>query len=344
MRRTHRSAALVAAGLALATVTSGCSFLGLGKEPADLQVYSARHYGSEEVFKKFTEKTGITVDFIDDEAPNLIERIKHEGKTSPADIFMTVDAGNLWNAADQGLLAKLDSPELDAAVPADLRDADNRWFGLVSRARTVVYNPEKVKPTDFDAKDTYAGLDDPKWKGRLCMRDTSESYTSALVAALVDLHGRDKALQIVKGWVANDVDIMANDVLLLEAVEAGTCDVAITNHYYLARNQAEGKFKDLGLYWASQEGAGVVTNVSGAGVVATSDAKGKAQQLLEWLASPEGQEAMLEGNHEFPVNPAVKPDGPAAAYGPFKRMPIDAAAYGKLNAEALDLLVEADYK
>lgn len=343
MRRTHRSAALVAAGLALATVTSGCSFLGLGKEPADLQVYSARHYGSEEVFKQFTKETGITVDFLGGENAELLQRIKAEGKNSPADLYMTVDAGNLYEAAREGLLAPVDNAELDAEIPAEYRDSQNRWFGLVSRARTVLYNPDAVKPTDFDAKETYADLADPKWKGKLCMRDESEAYQVALVAHLINLYGEAKATKIVEGWVANDPQIMANDVLLIEAVDAGTCDVALINHYYLARELADSPDLKVKLYWASQQGAGAMVNISGAGVVKTSDNKADAEKLLEWLATKSGQEALIAGNHEFPVNPSVEPDAEAAQFGTFKPAPLQADALGQQEKKAVEILDAAGY-
>lgn len=333
----------LAACLALASLSSGCTFLGLGEEPGDLQVYTGRHYGSEEVFKHFTAETGITVDILDGDDAEMLERLKSEGADSPADIYMTVSAGALWSAGDEGLLKTLDSPVLDAAVPAQYRDADDRWFGLVRRARTVVYDPEKVDPKEFDAQDTYAGLTDPKWKGRLCMRDLSGAYTTSLVASLIDLHGYDKTLAMVKGWIANDVEIMGNDVELLESISAGTCEVGISNHYYLARAQAKGELKDVALYWASQKGAGVHENVSGAGVVATSDNAVKAQKFLEWLAT-DGQDDMLEGNHEFPVNPEVEVDAAAAKFGPFQPMAVDAEAYGQLNPDAVKLLAEAGYK
>ena len=340
-----RKPALLATGLALATLaaSTGCSVFSNGDEKADLQVYSARHYGSEEVFKQFTEETGITVDFLGGENADLLERIKAEGKDSPADIYMTVDAGNLWHAAEEGILAPVTSPVLDKAVPQQYRDSQDRWFGLVLRARTVLYNPDKVEESDLDPKDTYAGLADPKWKGRICMRDDSEAYTVSLVASLIDLYGHDRALEIVKGWVANDVDVMANDVLLIDAVDAGTCDVALVNHYYLARELGERPDLNVKLYWASQEGAGTHVNISGAGIVETSDNKEKAQELLEWLAT-KGQDDMIAGNHEFPVNPDVQPDAVAAGFGTFKPMPIDAEAYGAKNAEAIDLLAEAGYE
>jgi iron(III) transport system substrate-binding protein len=328
---------------ALAAAVSGCGVLGIGEEPADLQIYTARHYDLEGAFGQFTDETGITVEFISGDDAELLERLKAEGDDTPADVFMTVDAGNLWNAARQGELAALDSPVLERAVPEDLRDAEGRWFGLAMRARTVTYNPDNVDPAEFDTEETYAGLADPKWQGRLCMRDATASYTQSLVASLIDLHGRDKALEIVEGWVANDVDIMSNDILLLEAIDAGACDVGINNHYYLARMLEEDPQLAVDLFWASQDGAGTHVNVSGAGVVAGSDNAAAAQRLVEWLAT-DGQSAFVDANHEFPVNPAVDPEPMIAEFGEFERMPLNAAAYGDLNAEAVDLLAEAGYE
>jgi len=336
-----RRTALLAAGLSIAALltTAGC---GIFDQPADLQVYSSRHYGSEEVFAKFTEETGITVDFLGGDNAELLQRIKAEGSDSPADVYMTVDAGNLWEAANQGLLAPVVSTVLDEAVPEQYRDDQGRWFGLVLRARTVIYNPDAVDPAEFDAVDTYAGLADPKWKGKLCMRDQSEAYQVALVAQMINRLGYDRALEVVKGWVANDVQVMSNDVLLIDAINAGTCDVALINHYYLARQLGDHPDLDVELYWASQEGNGTMVNLSGAGVVETSDNKAQAQQLIEWLATT-GQSLMIEGNHEYPVNPTVEPDAPAAAFGDFTPAPLDAEGLGEQEANAITLLNEAGY-
>ena len=341
----RRRPLLAATGMltALAAAVSGCGALGIGAEPADLQIYTARHYDLEGAFGQFTDETGITVEFLSGDDAELLERLKSEGDETPADVFMTVDAGNLWNAARQDELAAIDSPVLQEAVPEDLRDADGRWYGLAMRARTVTYNPDNVDPSEFDTEETYAGLADPKWRGRLCMRDATASYTQSLVASLIDLHGRDKALEIVEGWVANDVDVMSNDILLLEAIDAGACDVGINNHYYLARMLEEDHELSVDLFWASQDGAGTHVNISGAGVVAGSDNPEAAQQLIEWLAT-NGQNAFVDANHEFPVNPAVEPEPMIAEFGDFKRMPLNAEAYGDLNAEAVDLLAEAGYE
>ena len=343
-RPVGRPAVLTAALLSLSTLVSGCGFLGIGgEEPGDIQVYSARHYDLEDAFAAFEEETGLTVDFIYGDDAELLERLKAEGADTPADLFVTVDAGALWNAADQGQLAPVRSPVLEEALPEEYRDSQDRWFGLALRARTVAYNPDAVDPGNFDPEDTYAGLADPQWRGRLCMRDSTEAYTQSLVASLIDLHGRERAKEIVQGWLDNDVEIMSNDILLLEALDAGTCDVAIVNHYYLARELEEKPDMNVELFWASQEGDGTHVNISGAGLVEASDAPAKAKRLLEWLAA-DGQEAFVGGNHEYPVNPDVAPDDAVAGFGEFDPMPLDAEAMGSLNAEATDLLAEVGYE
>ncbi len=333
----------LASTLAL-TATAGCGVLGSSaEEPGDIQVYSARHYELEEAFAAFEEETGLTVDFLFGDDAELRKRLEAEGERSPADVYMTVDAGNLWAAEEAGLLQPLDSPTLDDAVPGDYRAPDDTWFGLALRARTVLYNPDAVDPADFDAKDTYAGLTDPKWQRRLCMRDSTEAYTQSLIAALIELHGYDETKAIVRGWLDNDVDIMSNDVLLIEAVDAGTCDVALVNHYYVAKELTDDPDLNARIYWASQKGAGTQMNLSGAGVVATSDASTDAQRLLEWLAT-DGQDDFIGGNHEYPVNREVPVDDVVAQFGPFEEMPINAEAYGERNSEALRLLDEVGYE
>lgn len=338
MKRT----ALVALATTATLAVTGCSALG-GGDDADLQIYTARHYDLEEAFASFTDETGITVEFLAGDDAELLERLKAEGDSTPADLFMTVDAGMLWNAAEQGVLEPIESPVLDEAVPEDLRDPDGEWYGLAMRARTIVYAPDAVDPADIDTTDSYAALGDPRWKGRVCMRDETASYTQSLVASLIDLHGTERTQEIVESWVANDVQIMSNDVELLEAIDAGGCDIGISNHYYLARMLEEDPDFDVDLFWASQDGDGTHVNISGAGLIAGTDAPAEAQQLLEWLAT-DGQSAFVDANHELPVNPDVEPEPLVASFGDFDRMPVDARAYGALNAEAVELLDQAGYR
>jgi iron(III) transport system substrate-binding protein len=343
MRSTRRALAGLT-GLALSLSLAGCGiFGGGGEEPGDLQVYSARHYDLEKAFAEFEEETGLKVDFLFAEDADLLQRLSAEGEKSPADLFLTVDAGNLWAAEEAGVLAPVDSPALNQAVPARYRDSDGTWYGLARRERTLVYNPDNVDPAEFDTENSYAGLADPKWEGRLCMRDAAEAYTQSLVAALMAQYGKAETRAMVEGWIANDVDVMGNDILLLEAVDAGTCDVALVNHYYLARETAANPDMNVELFWASQDGDGVMENLSGGGVVASSDNPEQARQLLEWLAT-DGQEAFVGDNHEYPVNPEVPADEVVAQYGDFTTMPVDAEAYGELNAEALAMLDDLGYE
>lgn len=318
--------------------------VGCGSEDKEtVRVYSGRHYDLETAFNQFAKDSGINVEFLYGSDAELLERIKAEGEDTSADVFMTVDAGNLWNAAQQGLLVPMTSPVIDGAVPDGLRDPQDRWVGLSMRARTIMYNPDKVQPSEFDATDSYAGLDDPKWKGRLCMRSATSSYVQSLVAQLIEEKGREEALEIVRGWVANDARIISNDVSILETVDAGGCDVAITNHYYLARQLAEDADFKVKPFWANQDGDGVHVNISGAGILKNSDNVPAAQKLLEWLATS-GQNAFVDGNHEFPVNPQVQPEELIKGFGEFKYAPINAEAYGRLNADAVALMSEAGYR
>ncbi|MPY77356.1 MAG: extracellular solute-binding protein [Actinophytocola sp.] len=320
---------------------AGCGIL-FGEE-ADIQVYTGRHYDLEQAFTKFTDETGITVEFLNGEDAELRERISAEGEDTPGDIYMTVDAGNLWKAGEEGLLAKLNSTQLNDAVPEALRDPEQRWYGLSMRARTVMYNPKKVDPSEFDTTNTYADLAKPKWQGRLCMRDSTESYTQSLVASLIAAHGEKRAKDIVKGWVENDTEIIDNDIQILENIDAGTCDVGITNHYYLARLLAENPDLSVTPFWANQGGRGTHVNISGAGVLANSDNKKQAQRLIEWLAT-KGQNAFVDGNHEYPVNPDVEPEPTIKKFGEFDYEPINARAYGALNSKAVQLMNEVGYE
>ncbi|MDQ3886274.1 MAG: extracellular solute-binding protein [Actinomycetota bacterium] len=322
-------------------VLSGCG-AGSGSEDT-IRVYSGRHYDLEQAFQDFAKQTGISVEFLYGGDAELRERIRAEGEDTPADVYMTVDAGNLWQADQEGLLAPLDSATLREAVPEGLRDPGGHWYGLSMRVRTVMYNPERVDPSEFDTTDTYAGLADPKWRGRLCMRNSTNAYTQSLVASLIEAHGYDGALQIVRGWVDNDVQITNNDVRLLENVDAGACDVAIANHYYLARLLEDNPDLSVRPFWANQDGRGVHVNISGAGVLANSDHPELAQRLIEWLATT-GQHSFVDANHEFPVNPDVKPEPLIAGFGSFKYEPINAEAYGARNADAVRLMREAGYR
>ncbi|CAN5823498.1 Fe(3+) ABC transporter substrate-binding protein [soil metagenome] len=313
-----------------------------GGDDKTVRVYSGRHYGEEETFKRFAEETNINVEFLFGSDAELRERIRAEGENTQADVYMTVDAGNLYLAAEEGVFQRLESGVLTDAIPQSLRDPDGRWFGLGVRARTLVYNPDEVNPDELS---TYEALADPRWKGRVCMRDSSNVYTQSLVASLIAHHGYDEAVGILKGWVANDTEILGSDVLVLETIAKGGCDVGITNHYYLAQRLEEEPGFNVRAFWANQGNRGVHVNVSGAGVTANADHPELAQRLLEWLAT-EGQDDFTRSSHEYPANPDVPPDDLVLEeFGnDFTRDPLGAADYGARNADAIRAMDEAGYE
>ncbi len=314
-----------------------------GDDPSEtLQVYSGRHYGVETAFEQFTEDTGIEVEFLTGNDAELRERIAAEGEDTDADAYITVDAGNLAAAADQGLFQSIDSPTLDAAIPAELRDPDNRWFGFAVRVRTIVYNPEML--AEDEVPDTYEELADPEWKGRVCMRVPDNVYQQSLVASLIAAHGEDEALRIVQGWAEN-AELISNDVLILESIADGLCEVGLTNHYYLARKYEEDPSFPVALKWANQDDRGVHVNVSGGGVTTYSDRPEEAQLFLEWLAT-DGQDILVAANHEYPANPDVAPEPLITErFGTdFKRDELNASVFGSLNPDAVRLMDEAGYR
>lgn len=313
-----------------------------GDDGNTLHVYSGRHYGIETAFEQFTEQTGIKVEFLTGNDAELRERIVAEGEDTEADAYITVDAGNLAMGAEQGVFRSIESPKLAAAIPAEYSDPDQRWFGLALRVRTIVYNPDRV-PLD-EVPTTYEELAEPEWQGRVCLRVSTNVYQQSLVASLIATHGEQRALEIVRGWAAN-AEIVNNDVLLLESIADGICDVGIVNHYYLARKLEEDPSFPVKLLWANQDDRGAHVNVSGGGVTANSKHPELAQQFLEWLAT-DGQDVLVAANHEFPANPDVAAEPLITEqFGlDFKRDPLGAADFGALNADAVRLMDEAGYQ
>jgi iron(III) transport system substrate-binding protein len=316
----------------------------LGAAPgtaAELVVYSSRHYPNEAAFEAFKQKTGIALKILNASDAQLFERLKAEGDKTPADVLITVDAGNLWKAGQAGLLAAVDSRELQANVPAHLRDPQNRWFGLTLRARTIMYNTQRVKPAELS---TYAALGDPKWKGRLCLRSSTHVYNQSLIAAMIKRQGEPQTEEMLKGWVANQPTLIDGDTKVLEAIAAGQCDVGITNHYYLARLLTKDPNFPVRPFWPDQQGAGVHVNISGAGVTAHSKQRADAIRFIEFLSMPEAQAMFAKQSQEFPVNPAVTPDALLAQWGAFKMDDLNIAAAGEFQAAATRLSDRAGYK
>ena len=309
-----------------------------------VNVYSARHYDTDvTLYDAFTEATGIEVNLIEAGADELIERIRSEGRNSPADVIITVDAGRLWRAEQAGILAAVDSDVLEEAIPENLRHPEGYWFGLAQRVRVIVRDDTgAVEPGEIA---TYEDLADPRWNDRVCIRSSSNIYNQSLVAALVETHGVEET----EAWAAGVVENFARspqggDTDQIRAVAAGECDVALVNHYYLARLIASTDPSDRAVADAvdvvvpDQDGRGAHANVSGAGVVATAPHPENAVRLLEYLTTPEAQRLFAEGSYEYPVVGGVEPSEVVRALGSFEIDDVDVASYGEHNPEAVRLM------
>lgn len=338
------SRALVSRRAALAALAAGLVAPVLTPPPgeaAELVVYSSRHYPKEPAFEAFTRRTGVTLRVLQGSDAELFERLRAEGERSPADVLVTVDAGNLWNAAQAGLLQPLDSRELAANIPAHLRDPEGRWVGLAVRARTIMYHGQRVRPAELS---TYAALGDPRWKGRLCLRPSTHVYNQSLLATMIKRYGEPRTEEIVRGWVQNQPVLINGDAKILEAIAAGQCDVGITNTYYLARILAKDPAFPVRPFWPDQAGPGVHVNVSGAGVTAHTRHRVEAIRFLEFLSTPEAQRLWAEGSFEYPANPAAPPHPLLAAWGRFKMDDINVAAAGQFQAAATRLADRVGYR
>ncbi|HEY6044402.1 MAG TPA: Fe(3+) ABC transporter substrate-binding protein [Nitrosospira sp.] len=320
------------------------SLLGVNTARAEqVVVYSARiEQLIKPMFDAFTKDTGIGVKFVTDKEGALLARLKAEGKNTPADMLITSDAGNLWEAAREGLLQPVESKTLETNIPAYLRDPQNQWFGLSVRARTIIYNTQKVKPSDLS---TYEALAEPKWKGRLCLRTSKKVYNQSLVAMMIAEHGEAKTEQVVKGWVANlAIDPLSDETKAMEFVAAGQCDVTLANTYYYGRLMEKNPSLPLAIFWPNQAGSGVHVNISGAGVTRYAHNVPAAIKLLEFLSSEKAQNLFADVNMEYPVNPKVKPDPLVASWGTFKQNRINVTTAGELQAEAVKLMDRAGYR
>ena len=302
-------------------------------------VYTGRHYGIEPVFDEFTAATGIEVRFTTGNDPELRERLVAEGANTPADVLMTADAANVELAADAGVLASVDSATLTDAIPADLRSADNDWFSLSQRARVIIASTERVD----NAPTTYAGVGDPEWNGRICLRPSTHPYTQSLVASLIIAEGEERATEIVQSWVDNDPLYINSDTDIYKAVADGECDIAIANTYYLGRLLTEDPAFPVEIVWPEQDGRGAHVNVSTAAVTANAPNPEAALTLLEWLAT-DGQKTFADANFEFPADPDVEPNEIVASWGEFVADLAAVTQLGEFQPTAIEVLSATGYE
>jgi iron(III) transport system substrate-binding protein len=316
MSRRRLLAIVIGGSVLLVGAFVGVVLATSGSSSDELVLYSARsHYGEEQPFEDFAKQEGIDLTIRGGDASELYERLQSEGKNTPADVLITVDAANLWRAQDAGLI--------------------DSWKPLTLRARTIMRSTERVGPNDVT---TYEGLGDPRWKGKLCLRSGTSEYNVSFVADRLAKDGRAATEQMLRRWMANEPKIFGSDTDVLEAIEDGDCDVGLTNSYYLGRELADDPDFPVAPVWADQDGRGTQVNLSGLGVVRWSDHKEQARELIAYLREPGEQEVFVRNNHEYSPVAGVKPDPVMARFGTFKRDMIDVAAAGPRLAEALELM------
>ncbi|MBD7976824.1 MULTISPECIES: extracellular solute-binding protein [Pseudomonas] len=310
---------------------------GQAQAADEVVVYSSRiDELIKPVFDAYTAKTGVKVKFITDKEAPLMARIKAEGDNTPADLLLTVDAGNLWQAEQMGILQPMKSAVVDANIPSQYRSSTGAWTGLSLRARTIVYSTERVQPEELS---TYEALADKNWEGRLCLRTSKKVYNQSLTATLLETHGPQKTEEVLKGWVNNlATDVFADDNSVINAVNAGQCDVGIVNTYYFGRLHRQNPDLKVKLFWPNQADRGVHVNLSGIGLTKYAPNPQAAQKLVEWMTGEEAQAIFAGANQEFPANPKAPVSEEVAAWGSFKADSIPVEVAGKRQAEAIKLM------
>ncbi len=328
--------------------TSALAAFGVHAADTELNIYSARHYQTDEaLYGNFTKQTGIKVNRIEAKEDELLERIRNEGANSPADVFITVDVSRLAHADQMGIFAPVTSALLNERIPANLRT--ERWFSFSTRARIIVYNPELVKAEQVQS---YEQLADPGLKGKVCTRSGSHPYNLSLGAAMIKHNGADETVKWASGLVDNFARApKGGDTDQIKSVAAGECGVAIANSYYLARLMNSTKPDDqavvdkIKVVWPNQHSWGTHINVSGAGMLKSAPHKEAAVKFLEYLASDEAQAYFANGNNEWPVVASVKVDNPALdKLGKFKADSMQIGELADTVAQAQKIYDRAGYR
>ncbi len=331
----------------LALLVSVLATPALGAE--SINIYSARKEALiKPLLDQYSAETGIEINLVTGKGDALLTRLRSEGRNSPADVLITTDAGRLYRAQEAGVLRPVESELLVTTVPAHLRSGDGEWFGLSVRARALVYSRERVSAEELG---TYEDLTDSKWRGRICVRSSSNIYNQSLVAGMLSTRGEADTDAWLDGFVANfSRPPQGGDRDQIKAVAAGQCDVAVVNSYYLgamvqSSDRAEREAAaEVAIFWPDQEGRGTHVNVSGAGVTAASNNPELALSLIEFLVREESQRWYAETNNEYPVRADVAPSALLASWGEFKADQTDVAELGRLNSAAVMAMDRAGWK
>jgi len=313
----------------------------------EVNIYSSRHYDTDDgIYVSFTEATGIEVNRIEGEADELIARMKAEGANSPADVFLTVDAGRIWLADQQGLLQAVRSETLESRIPAYLRHPDGHWFGLSTRARIIFFAKDRVSTPPL----TYEALADPQYAGQICIRSASNIYNLSLMGSIIAHDGEAAA----RDWATGLKNNLARppeggDIDQLKGLVSGACDIAVANTYYFARAFSEqvdgltGETDGIGLVFPNQATTGTHINVAAAGVATHAPNRDNAVAFLEFLTTPEAQAYFADQNNEFPVVEGVPVGEIAASLGDFRRDTLNLDVLGENQPLAQQIFNEVGF-
>lgn len=326
-------------------------FMGCRHDPNrnEVNIYTHRHYRvDQDIYRLFTEETGIEVNVVSASADELIQRLALEGRRSPADILITVDAGRLYRAKQQGLLQPVASELLNQHIPNQFRHPEGYWFGLTYRARILAYHRDRVNPSELS---TIEDLTSSQWEGRILTRSSENIYNQSLLASIIAHHGEDSARQ----WAAGILENMArsprgNDRDQIRAVAAGQGDVAIVNTYYLGIMRSDPNPEErraaaaLGVFFPNQENRGTHINISGAGIVRHAPNRDHAIRLLEFLSRQDIQQRFADVNFEYPVHQKATVSPLLKEWGDFKKDALDLVMLGVHQQQAVKIFDQVGWR
>lgn len=333
----------------MAALSVALAFPVTASADGEVNLYSARQENLiKPLLDDFTRDTGIQVNLLTGKADELLQRLRLEGRNSPADVLITVDAGNLHQAKQAGVLSTIESQVLNDNIPENFRDPDGQWYGLSMRARPILYNTSEVDPSELS---TYEALTDPQWEGRICIRSSSNIYNQSLIASIIASEGAEAAQEWANGIVRNMArPPQGGDRDQIRAAAAGVCDIAIANTYYLgamlagddaAQREAAEK---MGVFFPNQEDRGTHVNISGAGVTAHAPNRENGIRLIEYLTGENAQRWYAEVNQEYPVRPNVAASEILSGFGAFKADDLNLSLLGVHNAEAVRIMDRAGWR
>nr|WP_298415847.1 Fe(3+) ABC transporter substrate-binding protein [uncultured Halomonas sp.] len=314
-------------------------------EPGEVNIYSYRQpFLIEPFLEEFTAETGIETNIIFGDK-GLTERIKREGRNSPADVVLTVDIGRLQELVDQDVTQPIEDETIESNIPEQYFGENNEWVGLTSRARIFFTSVERMEPGEIE---TYEDLADPRFEGRICTRPASNAYNVALVASMIAEHGEEETKKWLEGFRNNLArKPQGNDRAQVKAIRDGVCDIAIGNTYYYGKMMEDEEQRSWAeaarIEFPNQDGRGTHVNISGMALAKHAPNEENAYELMRFLTEKTAQSMYADVNYEYPLNPDVEPSETVASWGDFKADDVSLAEVASLRRRATELINEVGF-